>query len=427
MRSLRLAAYALPAVPLAAAGIPLFIYLPVFYSREMGLDLAVVGAILFLARVWDVITDPLVGILSDRTSGRFGRRRPWILAGTLPLVLAIHALFLPPSGAGAAHLLVWIMILYLAWTMITLPYQSWGAELSADYDERTRIAGWREGGVILGTTIATSLPIFVTGQDGNAGPVLVILGWLVIIALPVAVLLALALTPDAPHRAGPPLPWRQGMAVLAANAPFRRLIAAYLLNGIANGLPATLFLLFVAQVIGAPGQTGLLLFLYFASGVLAVPFWLRLSARMGKHRAWALSMLWVSLVFAAVPFLGEGDFWPYLLVCILSGAGLGADLALPTAMQADVVDVDAAATGQRRTGLYFALWGMATKLALAAAVGIAFPVLDLAGFSTSGPNDAAALFTVKALYGLLPLAFKIIAIALVWRFPLGRPQGEKTR
>ncbi|MCW5732025.1 MAG: MFS transporter, partial [Alphaproteobacteria bacterium] len=201
MRSLRLAAYALPAVPLAAAGIPLFIYLPVFYSREMGLDLAAVGAILFLARVWDVITDPLVGILSDRTRGRFGRRRPWILAGTLPLVLAIHALFLPPSGAGAAHLLVWIMILYLAWTMITLPYQSWGAELSADYDERTRIAGWREGGVILGTTIATSLPILVTGQDGNAGPVLVILGWLVIVALPVAVLLALALTPDEPHRA----------------------------------------------------------------------------------------------------------------------------------------------------------------------------------------------------------------------------------
>lgn len=424
MHGLRLAAYALPAVPLAAAGIPLFIYLPVFYSREIGLDLTLVGAILFLARVWDVVTDPVIGILSDRTPGRFGRRRPWILAGTLPLVLAIHALFLPPEGAGAVHLLVWIMVLYLAWTMITLPYQSWGAELSMDYDERTRIAGWREGGVILGTTLATALPVFVTGEDGGAGPVLAVLGWLAILALPVAVLLAIALIRDEPQASTVRLPWRQGLAILASNRPFRRLISAYLINGIANGLPATLFLLFVAQVIGEPGQTGLLLFLYFASGVLAVPFWLKLSARIGKHRAWALSMLWVSLIFAAVPFLGAGDFWPYLAVCILSGAGLGADLALPTAMQADVVDVDAAASGERRTGLYFALWGMATKLALAAAVGIAFPVLDLAGFSTSGPNDATALFTVKALYGLVPLAFKLVAIMLVWRFPLGRRDTE---
>jgi glycoside/pentoside/hexuronide:cation symporter, GPH family len=210
----------------------------------------------------------------------------------------------------------------------------------------------------------------------------------------------------------------QAWHALVSNRPFRRLIAAYLANGIANGLPATLFLLFVGHVIEAPDRAGILLFVYLLSGILSIPFWVRMSYRFGKHRTWAIAMLWVCAVFTFIPFLGLGDVRLFAVLCVLSGAGLGADLVLPTAMQADVIDIDRLQTGTRRTGLYFALWSMASKLALAVAVGLAFPLLDWVGFVTEGHNAPAALSALASLYATLPLAFKLMAVALIWNFPL---------
>ena len=185
------------------------------------------------------------------------------------------------------------------------------------------------------------------------------------------------------------LPFRQGLRLALANRPFRRLIAAFFLNGIANGLPATLFILFVQHVLGPEVSAGPLLLLYFVSGMVAVPFWLWLSYRLGKHRTWSLSMLWACAIFAWVPFLGQGDVVAFAVICVLSGASLGADLALPASMQADVIDLDRVRSGRRRTAFFFALWSMAGKLALACAVGIAFPVLDALGFAAAGPTRRA--------------------------------------
>ena len=150
-----------------------------------------------------------------------------------------------------------------------------------------------------------------------------------------------------------------------------------------------------------------------------MPAWLALTRRIGKHRAWCVAMAINCAVFAWVPLLGAGDVWPFLAICIMSGLCLGADLVLPSAIQADVVDVDTAAGGGRRTGLYFAFWGMATKLALALAVGTAFPLLEAAGFdATATANTPSALLTLALLYAGAPVVFKIGAIALMWRFPL---------
>jgi Na+/melibiose symporter-like transporter len=158
-----------------------------------------------------------------------------------------------------------------------------------------------------------------------------------------------------------------------------------------------------------------------------MPLWLLLSRRFGKHRVWAGSMVWASAMFAAAPFLGEGDVWPFALICLLSGLSLGADLALPASIQADVVDLDRVASGRRRTGLFFAFWSMATKLALALAVGIAFPLLDLAGFSAEGGNDGTALLGLALLYGALPIPFKLAATLLIWRFPVDQTRQEALR
>lgn len=414
----RLVLFSLPAIPAAMLLIPVTVHLPAFYAREVGLGLSVVGVILFVTRLWDVIIDPLIGSLSDRIPTRFGRRRPWIVVGAPLTVFAMWVLFRPPADAGALYLLGAGLLLYLGWTMMVLPYQAWAAELSSDYHERSRIAGWREGLAVVGTLAALVLPV-VAGVGSDAGANLGFLALLVVISLPLAVVAALGVMKEPERPKGEvTLSWRKGIDALRQNGPFKRLILAYLLNGFANGLPPTLFLLYVGDVLKSPAQAGLALVIYFAAGVLAAPFWIWVSKRIGKHRAWIASMIWACVFFMIVPFLGAGDASWFLIICVLTGISFGADLALPASMQADVIDLDSARTGGARAGLYFALWAMASKLALAIAVGVAFPVLDWAGFAEGGENSTGALLTLALLYGFVPVLFKLAAIAVMWRYPL---------
>ena len=421
-----LLAYGLPGLPLAALLLPLYVTLPAFYAVDLGLGFTVVGTVLLLARLWDVVTDPLIGSLSDRVKTPIGRRRPWMLAGAPIVMLSAGFLFLPDQSVGWPSLLVWTMALYLGATMILLPYSAWGAELSSDYDERSRIAGWREGFVVVGTLVAAGLPAVVGAERSDA---LSVIAWSLWIVLPVCLIAAVRFVPEPPAPKQLRLAWRQALRVVWRNGTFRRLIAAYFLNGVANGLPATLFLLYVERVLQRPDWSGPLLFVYFLCGIAAIPFWLRASRRWGKHRTWVAAMTWAALIFAFVPLLGPGDHLWFLAVCVLTGVCLGADLTLPASMQADVIDLDTLRSRQNRAGLYFGLWGVATKLALALAVGIAFPLLDLAGLDADAPagSSTEGLFALAALYSLLPAVIKLASVVLVFGYPITAARQRRIR
>jgi Na+/melibiose symporter-like transporter len=413
-----LLAYALPGLPIAMVGLPLYIYLPAFYAVDLGLGLGVVGAVLLAARLWDIVVDLGIGELSDRIHTRFGRRRPWLVLSLPVICLAVELLFRPVAPVTWQYLLIWTMALYLGWTMFLLPYGAWGAELSTDYHERSRIAGSRETASVLGTLVAVTLPALIGGDQGDA---LNALALAILTLLPPAVAIAVATVSEPP-----PGPYQrqslvEGYRVLARNRPFRRLILAYLFNGIANGLPATLFLMFVQYRLKSPGWAGVLLLEYFLLGIASVPLWVMASRRLGKHRAWTLAMAIACLAFAVVPFIPEGGVVWFALVCVVTGLCLGADLALPSSMWADVVDWDTAEMGTERAGLLFALWGVATKLALALAVGIAFPLLEMFGFVPGGAERAGSdggLFALAVLYAWVPVAFKAAAGILIFRFEI---------
>lgn len=409
-------AYGLSGLPLAVLGLPLVLYLPGFYAQAGGVPLATLGAVLLIARLIDVISDPLIGLLSDRWRCVLGRRKGMMLLGLPLLLTGVEHLFNPSLPVDAPYLLVWTLLAYIGWTLITIPYNAWGAELSRHYHERSRLAASREGFVILGTLGALALPL-AFGVASDAGAALELIATFTWVCLPLSLLMTIVFVPE-PATGSTSPPWRDGLVLLARNKVFLRLITAYTLNAMANALPATLFLLYAREVLDAANLTGVFLGVYFLAGVCGLPLWLAVAKRINKHRAWTFSMLLACLAFAFAPWLGPGDSTAFFLVCLVSGLSLGADMALPAAMQADVVDVDRRLGGGERAGLFFGLWGMATKLALALAVGIAFPVLALAGFEAGGANDASAVFSLALLYGALPVLIKLIAAALIWRFTL---------
>ncbi|WP_075214668.1 MFS transporter [Mongoliimonas terrestris] len=416
----RLLAYALPALPLAVLTLPFAIVVPNHYAAVLGLSLAQVGQVLLLVRLVDAISDPVVGILADRVRFGWGRRRGWFALSLPVTVAATWLVFVPPADAGLLWLFAFGSLLSIGMTLSLIPYWAWGAELATTYAERNRISAVREAAVVFGTLIATATPA-VTQALGWGGPAeaLLVLALFVAILLPVTGALALAAVPEPKDYSAGRLQLRDGLRHLSRNKPFLVLLAAYLLNGLANGLPATLFLFFVGQVLQAPEQAGLVLFVYFLSGVAGVPLWLAVARRIGKHRAWCVAMIGASAVFALVPLLGPGDVGLFLGVCVLTGIALGADLVLPASIQADVVDVDTAESGEQRTGTYVAAWGLATKAALALAVGISFPILNAAGFDATGETTTAAgLQALALLYAAVPVLMKAAAIWLMWGFPL---------
>jgi len=174
----KLFSFAVPAVPISAMGLPLVVHLPPFYAGTFGIGLTTVGAIFMLARFWDVFTDPVLGILSDKFETRWGRRRHWIVLSVPIMMLSVVMIFMPAGGVTPNYLIFWLFVLYAGWTLITISHMSWGAELTPDYNERSRVQGAREVALILGMVfVLTLLILFVPpGEPAIALAVWVLLG-----------------------------------------------------------------------------------------------------------------------------------------------------------------------------------------------------------------------------------------------------------
>lgn len=417
------AAYGAPALPLAAMYFPVYVFLADFYAGTHGLSLAAIGWVFIAIRLFDGLSDPVVGIASDRFPTRWGRRRPWLVAGTPLVMLGAWQLFVPSEGVAITYFALWLFVLTAGWTIMLTPYFSWGAELSGNYAERGRIAVWRETLGLVGTILAAV--VYSLGTASAQGMTYVAV--LIVCALPLTVALCMAMVPEPKDYSRTSGTFKSLFRVLVREHRFARLLLAYFINGAANALPSGLFLFFVGARLGAPDLGGPLLIVYFSAAVLAAPLWPRLILRYSKHRVWCVAMIYSAAVFACVLLLGEGDILAFAIICVLSGAALGADLSLPTAIQADLVDLDTAESGSQRTGAFFALWSLAQKSALAGAGGMALIALGAIGFTADGENTTFALRGLAILYAALPIALKLVAVSLMWRFPLDAAQQSELR
>lgn len=393
------------AAMLAAAGIPLYIHLPRFASVELGVGLGAVGTVLIAIRILDLIQDPLIGWSIDR----WPQLQPQFaaLAG-LGLAVGFPLLFSIPAGAGA---LIWLtgalILLFSAYSlgMILLYGRSATLAQSSDPAVLLRQARSREAGMLAGVVLAVAAPsVLVSLGAENQG----YRGYGFLLgSFAAAVLLGTRGMWRHPVRPGMPATW----AMFRGSGAGRLLLLA-LVNSLPVAITSTLFLFFVEDKLLLSGMAGPLLLVFFISAFAGLPVWYKLSQRIGPRATLLTAMPLTIAGFICAALIDAGNLPGFALICVASGAALGADMLLLPAM----FSIALSRAGMRASEA-FGIWSFAGKLALALAAFALLPLLESYGFSPGNPNGAAALTVLTLSYSVLPCVLKIAAIALVWTLP----------
>ena len=401
-----LPAYGLFAGLLAMAGLPIYIHAPKFYVDEYGVTLGALAGALFLLRLLDFVQDPALGWLAARLHA--ARGLAVAVAGAV-MALAMLGLFaVSPPLAPVLWFALMLTALFSAFSFLTIAFYATGAQKGEVLGDggHVRLAGWRETGALLGVCLAAAAPsalMLLTDSPFAA------------FAMGFALLAALALWAMAAEWARYPLDASPGagFGVVLGDSQARRLLIVAFLNATPVAVTSTLFLFFVETRLELPGWEGPLLLLFFLAAAVSAPLWARLADRIGARRALLAGMTLAIVTFAFALTLGPGDLLAFALICLASGAALGADMTLLAAIFARRMARVAPDAGQA-----FGLWAFVSKATLAVAALTVLPALEAAGLTPGAPAPDQALWMLTILYAGLPCVLKLIALALLARSDL---------
>ena len=444
-------AYGGLSIPLAMIGYPIAIWLIPFYSEVTKFQLALLADLLLIARFTDVITDPLLGQWGDTTKTKIGRRKPWIILGVPLMMYSVYKLFIPGEDVTVAYFLVWMMLMYLGSTTIGIPYGAWGAEISPDYHQRSRVVSGREAFVLIGLLISALIPLGVEVSGDNISfskgftrtlsaiflfqdfsssnqmrEILRYMGLGIILLLPIFAAIAIWKVPDPMPNLEKKISLREGLKYAKENPLLVRILAIIFLVIAGESFRNTLSLWFVRDVIGIE-TVGASYARYFIAGFIAIPFWLWLGKVIGKHRAFCITLVGTGTVSFLCFFLEHGDYVQFHILFLLKGACFGGLQFLPASMLADVVDVDSLKTGGKRAGTFFALNGMIAKISAMLAVWAAARLVDFFGFIPGAENGETEMLALRFFYCIGCAAFFLPALFLTWFYPLTKKKHEELR
>jgi len=412
-------AFATPAAPLLALGLPTIMFLPQYFIRDLGIEAG--AAIFAIARMLDVFIDPAIGGLQDRTESRWGRRRFWLALSCPLLMLFVWWAFLgltPTSGLIAATIVVLTMFSLFASMMIA--HLGWAGELIPTYHGRTRVLGIVQIVSLIGQVGVLALAAYVQTLPGaTEADVVAAMGWFIIIGLPITTLIAIAFVRDRPTPPQAHLGVVDSLKAVWRNTFARRVLLVDLLFGVAQGIAGTLFVFYFQFVLGFETTSNALLFIYFVAGLVGVPLWIWIGRRWGKHRGLQGAFVYTAVTTLLILLMPAGNFPLVAVVMGIAGLAQGGGILLTRALMADVVDVDELETGGRRSGLYFGLLLTTSKLAIVAGP-MALVLLQLIGFEAGlgGANSDAMLFALGATFIGAPAIVCLLAAWLLEGYPL---------
>jgi Na+/melibiose symporter-like transporter len=405
-------AFSSTALPIAAIGLVMAVYLPRFFAGQIGLSLAAVGGAFTIVRLIDMAIDPLLGMAMDRTRTRIGRYRPWLLIGGPIVMLAAYMLFMAHRGITELYLVGWLLVLYLGVSILTLSQAAWGASIATDYHDRSRVYGVIQAVGVVGAVLILLLPLAL-GKHGEGANGVHAMGWFCILAIPAALALCTLITPE---RVAPETDVAKERVTLRdywdliRRPEMARLIFADLFMALGPGTTAALYLFFFHDARGYTGQqTGVLLVFFIGAGLVGAMFWGWLAQKIGKHRALIVSALAYAATQSALMIIPPATMSLAIPGMFSVGFVSSAFVLIVRAMVADVADEVRLETGKERVGLLYALVTTTQKIGTAITVGISFMVLDLVGYNAA----EGAVNTPQAIRGL-ELCYVFAPIILVF-------------
>lgn len=405
-------AYGLLGLPLAMCALPVYVQISSYYTTQLGLALASTGWVLFFARFFDAVQDPILGRVIDKLHGKLTW---WFCMAGGMLAVAFLGLWVPL--VSDYYLLVWLAFLlvmvYVAHSMLNIAYLSWGARL-VDFNKSDGhksnagllgAAAWREGAGLAGVILASIIPSLILAGDAQQ-----IAQRLTFYSVAFGLLLAgsiAALLLKAPawqHSEADHQNWRFEWKIMTSNRAFKALLWPYFLNAISVSVPATLVLFFINDQLQAASYTAYFLASYFIAAAIGLPCWVKIAERFGIITSWRIAMVLAIFAFVSAGMLHAGAIIPYLFVCIGSGLALGADLALPPVLLAKVIKKDAP------PAMYYGIWTLLAKCALAVS-GLSFPLLAYFDYRPGQP----ATHLLVWIYGGVPCVMKLFAWIMLRR------------
>ena len=434
-------AYGAPGIGAGYMYLMLSLYVMKFSTDVLLIAPAVMGVIFSVSRIWDAISDPIVGYLSDRTRSSFGRRRTWIVGSMVPIFIAFIMVFAPPASLSGGALIAWMAVaiigFYSAMTVFFVPHLSLGAELSENYHERSRLFGVRHAFYTFGSIVSlVSFYLLISAEEQGPAAVRDTAMRLSFLAAGLmAVLIVFAVTrlrerPDYQGRVNNS-PF-QAFADVWRNPHARLLIIVTFIENLGSAAIGALTLYVAQYIVGAAIWAPAIILCYMVPSTFSVPMWIPLSRRFGKIRLWIFSMLLTGFSFGAMfalPFL-EGTTVKIIYISVLAAfAGLAAGCGgtVSPSIQGDVIDYDEYVTGERKEGSYFAAWNFVYKGAYGVMLLLTGFVLQFSGFVPNQEQTMTVQIAMVTLYGLLPLVCYLIGAALFSRFKFDETAHRKVR
>jgi GPH family glycoside/pentoside/hexuronide:cation symporter len=427
LKLLTVLAFTAQSVPGLAMGLLIFVYLSKFYVDAVLMPAGVLAIAIAAGRAADALLDPVVGYLSDHTRSRWGRRKPWIAAGTLGGAVSFYLLLTPPATLTAAEVAWWFIATFVATyifsAMAQVPRIALSVELTLDPPQRTRLYALSAAFITLGTIIGAIFPTVLQGR-GLVDPraQMRVAASVYVIANLVLNVVLLAVVRERKEFSGRgEVPFVPGVRRALRNRAFRVMFSSHVITAIPFAIPATLLPFFVQYVVrlDATKWTGLYMLSYLGAGFVALPVWMLLARKFGKLRVWFLASFIAAAGGLAMFFVGQGDLKPMLWIEIVWGTQSSVWWFLGGAMHADVIDYDELHTGKRREAQFSALWSIIPKFALIPGAAIPLAVLGAVGYTPNVREQSPeVLFSLRLLFSLVPMVLNIIGLALMRWYPL---------
>ncbi|MDR2740560.1 MAG: MFS transporter [Treponema sp.] len=400
-----------------------------YLTDVVGIAAAWAGIAVMAGKIWDAVTDPAMGYISDRTLSRWGRRRPYLLFGAVPMMLAMWLFFTVPGIANPALLVVWamltLMLLNTASTVINIPYSSLTPELTDDYHERSTLNGYRFGCAVFGTIAgaAAVLPlteVFPTERLGWS-----MMGLILGTVMALVTLLTFFGTKEKPHTKAdlPTQGFFSTYKEVFRNRPYVRLIITYALNLTGLTFLQSILAYYTEYIYGRPDITPLVMMILLVTAMVFIPVSVLVSRKIGKKRTYQICFLVLSSACLAIFFLGHilgpAFFLPFM---IYAGIGVGFGYVAPFAMVPDTIEYDAVTSGERKEGAYYGMWTFISKLGTSLSVFISGLILSAGGYIANQVQSESAIRAIKLIIGPIPALILLGALVVINGYPL----DEKT-